>query len=338
MADASQNSLFSLLSARYGISTALQLMSLFGGGNDFSKGLGATQLATSGLEGLGSLTGTPSLQNLGGYAPYVAPGIAAAGLGYNLYNIAGNPNLSTSQKIGSSAVNAGESLAALYGPQAPYVAAFIAAQAIGGQMEKSGSPQIRAGGRQILAPLLPVTGFLDVLSGSKSPRASFNNMITSMGEVPVVGKPLGGMLRMFGLGTKPTEGTTFRRELGSVFNQIPALKGTDLTKYNIDPTAYNAFSPQVKDAAQKLGEILAAYAPEGKADPKAYAIQAQNILLNRFGAQTPDILTQLLPILSGKPSAPATSTAAPAAPGTTFGSPGLSTMVKSLLQGAQKAA
>ena len=149
-----------------------------------------------------------------------------------------------------------------------------------------------------------------------------------MGQVPVVGKPLGGMLRMFGLGTKPTEGTTFRRELGSVFNQVPVLKGTDLTKYNIDPAAYNAFSPQVKDSAQKLGEILAAYAPEGKADPKAYAIQAQNILLNRFGAQTPDILNQLLPILRGQ-QAGATTTAG-AAPTAAGG--GLASMIKGLTQ------
>jgi len=301
MADSSQNGLFSLLAARYGIGPALQLFGLISGqGSDFSKAIGATQLAKTGTQGLGYLLGNKGLSSLGGYAPYVSPGIAGAGLGYNLYNIANNPNLSTGQKIGQSSVNAATSLAALYGPQAPYVAAFIAAQAIGGKMQRSGSPQVRAGGRQILAPLLPVSGFLDVLSGSKSPKESFNNMITQMGQVPVIGKPLGGMLRAFGLGTKPTTGTMFRRELSDILGQFPATKGTDVTKYNMPVGGYGSFSPQSVTAAQQLGQILAAFAPSGRKNADAYALQAENVLLNRYGNTMPDILKQLLPLLRGE--------------------------------------
>jgi hypothetical protein len=340
VADGSENSIFSLLAARYGIGPALQLFSLFSGqGNDFSKGLGATQLAGQGIQGLGYLTGNTGLQSLGGLGPYVPPAIGAASLGYNLYNIAGNPNLSTKQKVGAGAVNAGESLAALYGPQAPYVAAFLAAQAVGGQMEKSGSPQIRAGGRQILAPLLPVSGFLDVLSGSKSPRASFNNMITQMGQVPVIGKPLGGALRMFGLGTKPTEGHMFRSELEQIFGQLAPLKGLNAANYNMPAGGYGSFSPQAVTDAQKLGQILAAYAPTGKSAPDAYALQAENVLLNKYGNQMPDIMKQLLPLLSGKQataSQPGPTVPAPA--GMAFGSPNLATMVKSLMAGQKRAA
>lgn len=280
--------------------------------NPVAQGLGGVGAATSGAEALGGLTGNTSLANLGGYAPYVGPVLGTAGLGLNLYNIANNPNLSTKQKIGAASVNAGEDLAALYGPQAPYVAAFIAAQAVGGQMERSGSPQIRAGGRQILAPLLPVQGFLDVLGGSKSPRASFNNMITQMGEVPVVGKPLGGMLRMFGLGTKPTEGHMFRSGMESLAGQIPALKGFDISKGNyaefMPLDQYNSYSPQARADAEQIAKKMASLSPEAKGDNlMPYSGQLARALLGNYGnditKKAPDILKMLGPQPAAQPAA-----------------------------------
>lgn len=325
MADAgSQNPLFSLLAARYGVSTALNILGLLNPeASAANKAFGAGQAGSGALQGLGSLTANPGLSQLGQILGLTAGG---AGLGYNIYNTATDPNLSSKQKAGQAALQTGEGvtlaapalaasgIAPALAPlavAAPYLAAAIAAQAVGGQMEKSGSPQIRAGGRQILAPLLPVMGFENVITGKQSPRAAANATIEGMKQVPVLGGPVGKMLGFLGLGTKPTTGTMFRNELGSVFNQIPQLKGTDLTKYNIDPAAFNAFSPDVQQAGSQLGQLLAAYAPSGKANPNAYAIQAQNILLNRFGNQAPQILSQVLPLLTGGQPAQTPATPAP---------------------------
>lgn len=349
MADTSQNPLFSLLAARYGVSTALNILGLLGASNasPVGQGLGATQAAGGALSGAGYLSGTPGLSQLG---QGLGTAAGLGGLGYGLYNTITDPRLSTSQKAGQAGIQGAEGAVALspalagatagtaaapvfaaLAPAAPYLAAFLAAQAVGGQMEKSGSPQIRAGGRQVLAPLLPITNFLSIIGGKQSPRAAANATIEGMKQVPVVGGPLGKMFGLFGLGTKPTTGTLFRNELGSVLNQIPQLKGTDLTKYNIDPNAYNAFSPDVQKAGMTLGQLLAAYAPSGKANPNAYAIQAQNILLNRFGNDLPTIMTQVLPLLTGGKPAPTTSPATPTTPPAVGG---FGSILANLLSGA----
>jgi hypothetical protein len=137
----------------------------------------------------------------------------------------------------------------------------------------------------------------------------------------------------------------FRKELGGIFDKIPALKGTDLTKYNMPTGGYGSFKPEEVTAAQQLGQILAAYAPSGKKNADAYALQAENVLLNRYGNNTSSMLSQILPLLGGKQPAGTPATAAqptsaqPAtAPASTaFGSLGFATMIKQLAQQAAAA-
>lgn len=352
MADVSQNPLFSLLAARYGLGTALQLLNLVGGQQSpVGQGLGATQAAGTGLGGLGFAMGSPQLAELGRALGLAA---GAGGLGYGLYSTLSDPNLSAGQKAGTAALQSGEGAVALspaisaavpavapalapLAAAAPYLAAFLATQAVGGAMEKSGSPQIRAGGRQVLAPLLPITNFLNVVTGRQSPRAAANATIQQMGQVPVVGKPLGSVMRFFGLGTKPTQGHEFRTELESLFGQIPALKGLNASQYRIPTAGYQSFDPKAVSAAEQLGKILAAYAPTGKAAPDQYALQTENILLNKYGNQMPQIMAQVLPLLGGQ-AAGGTASATGAAPAsgsmmsTTIGS-NLPAMLKSLVSG-----
>jgi hypothetical protein len=326
---AGASDLFSLLAARYGIGTAVSLMGLLSPGQSAAgKGFGATQAAGGALRGLGALSGNQGFSSVG---QGLGTAAGLGGLGYGLYNTISDPRLSTGQKAGTSAVQAGEGAVALspalagatagtalgpafaaVAPAAPYLAAFLAAQALSGQLQKSGSPQLRATGRAIGGPILPATGLINVISGQQSPRAAANATIEGIKQTPIIGKVAGPMMKFIGLGTEPTTGTKFRRELGSVLGQIPQLKGADLTKYNIDPAAFNALSPQVRQAGETLGKILAAYAPSGKKNPNAYAIQAQNILLNRYGNDLPGMLTQVLPMLTGQGQPPSAAGTPPA--------------------------
>jgi hypothetical protein len=299
---AAPTDLFSLLSARYGVSAALSLMSLFSpDAGGAQKAFGAAGALGTGAQAFGALSGNPSLSALG---DSLGKGLGLAGAGYGLYQTATNPNLSTGQKVGHSGVQAGEAVGSLLNP---YVGAGVAAKAVIDQLRQSGSPQVAATGRALGGPALPVEGLLSVLQGDASPRAAFNNMVTQIGQVPVVGGMLGSGLRMFGLGTKPTTGTMFRNELGSVLNQIPSLKGADITKYGAPDQAntlnYSMYDPKAVTAGQQLGKILAAYAPSGKQNPDAYGLQAENILLGNYGNQLSSMLPQILAMLQPKQTA-----------------------------------
>src|SRR5262249_36627193 len=157
-------------------------------------------------------------------------------------------------------------------------------------LEKSGSPQVRATGQSILQPIDPALGFESLVSGKQSPRAAFKSTVKSEEAVPLPaqivlsglmpGMPTGKVLEWLGLGGKPTTGTMFRNEIGQVFNQVPELKGTDTSKYNIDPNAYNAIDPGVRARAQALAGQLETYAPDSKKNPEAYQNQIVAMLLN----------------------------------------------------------
>lgn len=296
MADGSDNSLFSLLSARYGLGTALSLMSLFSPeASAAQKAFGGAQGTAQGLGGLGYLTGSPNVAALGKGLGQLA---GTGAFGYNLYDIASNPNLSTGQKAGQAGIQAGELAGSL---AIPYFGAGVAAKAVIDQLRRSGSPQVAATGRALGGPALPVEGLLSVIGGQQSPRAAFNSMVQNIKEVPILGKPLGKMMGFFGLGTKPTQGHQFRTELENIFGQLAPLKGLRAGKYQKPTGGYESFDPKAVTAAQQLGQILSAFTSTGKAKPQDYALQAENVLLNQYGNQMPQILAQLLPLLGPKP-------------------------------------
>lgn len=350
MADNSLNSLFSLFAARYGVNTALQLMSLLGyQGSDVGRGIGAGQAAGGGLQGLGYAFGSPELSQLGGKLGRAA---GYAGAGYGIYKTATDPNLSTRQKAAGTSRAVGDIALTAIPVFGQFYGLARALGLVGQHLEGSGSPQVRGLGRTLDYAAEPagVKGLWDTIGG-KSPGAAFKDAggmegltLDAMGPVGWAMRGLGW--RLPGLYHEPTTGTKFRTELGSIFDKIPALKGSDLTKYNMPTGGYGSFSPQAVTDAQKLGQILAAYAPSGKKSPDAYALQAENILLNRYGNDTSSILSQLLPALGGKQptgTQPAIGTqptgaqpaAAPAS--TAFGSPGFATMIKQLVQQAAAA-
>lgn len=271
---------FSQLVSRFGLNVALGLWQLFN-----KEGSPAARAFTGAKLGAPALRYGLNTSGFPGAASYVGPALGGAGLGYGLSQIAGS-NLPTKQKVGAGLQQGGELALAL---TVPYAAPALVARAIINQLQRSGSPQVAATGRALAAPALPVEGLLDVLSGRRSPRAAGNAMVAGMRNIPVLGGPIGSVLDAFGLGTKPTTGTMFRRELGSIFDRIPALKGTDPTKYNIDLNYYNSLPQSARDRARGYGDRFASLTPDARSNPNAYAIQAQNMLLNRFGANLPDI-------------------------------------------------
>jgi hypothetical protein len=288
--------LFSLLAAKYGIGTALGFMPLFSGqATAPSKAFAGAGLAGSGAQLGGLLSGNQSLSNIG---KGIGTGLGLAGTGYGIYQTATNPNLSTRQKAGHSGILAGEAAGSL---AIPYFGAGVAAKAVIDQLRRSGSPQVAATGRALGAPALPIEGLLSVIGGDQSPRQAFNSMVENVKRVPILGKPAGAVMNFFGLGTKPTTGTMFRRELGNVLKNFPQIQGANLGLYNAPTAGYEQYNPQTMDAVNKLAGILTGYTPHAKSNMPAYNLQAQNILLNTFGNQIPALLA------ATKPAAPASA-------------------------------
>lgn len=282
MADPVQQPLFTSLVERFGLNVALQLLPfLQGDSSTASKAFAGAGLVGTGARAAGNLTGSPALAVAG---QGIGTGLGLAGTGYNVYQTATNPNLSNVQKAGHSA---GDAINALLSMIVPYYGLGVAARAATGAMQRSGSPQVRGAGRGIAAPAIPVEGLLSVLQGDKSFRGAGNQMVSSIKNIPGIGGPLGSVLGAFGLGTKPTTGTSFRNEVGSIFDKIPQLKGTDTGKYNIDPGMYAGLPQAVKDNATSLSQKLAGLAPHASSNLSAYQNQIAAMLLNRFGANLP---------------------------------------------------
>lgn len=239
------------------------------------KAFAASGLASSGAKAAGAASGLTSLADVG---QGLGTASSLAGAGYGIYDIATNPNLSTKQKAGHAGETAANTVAGV--AFWPYGLA-LAARALTGLMEKSGSPQVSGAGKAIAAPALPVEAGLDVLRGDLSPRAAANRMVRSIADVPILGGPMGSVMRAFGLGTKPTTGTMFRRELGSVFDKL-GLKDPNMGAYNVDLTK---FTPEQIRSANQLAARITPFSRTAQSHPEnQYQTQTAGILLNSYGA------------------------------------------------------
>jgi hypothetical protein len=284
-APASPTDLGSLIS-RFGLPAALTLWQLIQNqGSDVSKGIGAANVASPAIKG--GLTAAGA----GGVARAVGPALAGAGLGLNLANIAGS-NLSNKQKVGAGVQAGGETAIGLTAP--PWGALSLIARALVQQLERSGSPQVSETGRTLAAPAAPVEALLNVSSGRQSPRAAGNAMVDL-----VRGTPFKPVLDLFGLGTKPTTGTMFRREAGTILDRL-GLTGVNTSRYNIDPKVYAAFPQAAKDAGVALATRIASLAPDARTNPQAYQNQLSAILLNQYGAALPQVAQSVLPMLQAR--------------------------------------
>src|ERR1051326_3601000 len=267
MADVSP--LLPALVAQYGLSGALQLLKLLDpNASTASKGFAGAQAGNLALQGASRVS--PSIASAtSGVAPYLGSLLSAAGLGYGLTNIA-KSDMPIKKKVGHSVDSAVAAAVPMYGLSK--VADYVF-----NKMEQSKSPQVSRFGQTLAAPTLPVQSFLSVLKGDQSPRAAGSALLNST-------------LSALGMGGyKPTTGTMFRHEASSVFDQIPELKGTDTSKYNIDLSVYNALPQNVRDEAQGLGTKIAGLTPDAKSNPQAYANQIAAMILNRYGANLPAI-------------------------------------------------
>jgi hypothetical protein len=307
--------LFSTLASKYGINAALALLPLLSGdASGASKGFAAANLAGTGAQAAGALSGSPTL---GGVGQGLGAAAGLAGTGYNISQIANNPNLSTQQKVGHSGRAATDALLSLL---IPYYGAAKAVQVVGQLLERSGSPQVRGAGTALDYAAEPggAKAFWSVAQGDKSPKAAAKGgdkqfILDLLGPLGIIARgtgtgqkvasgienygpiPFGGKLMgMLGIGSKPTTGTQFRHELGSLFDRIPALKGIDLSKYNMPTGGYGQYAPGVYDKAMQAGSAFAGRTADAARNPAAYSLQGANILLNKYGNQLPSVLAQLM--------------------------------------------
>ncbi len=291
---AQQPSFFQNLVDRVGLGGALQLLSLLNpNGTAASKGLAAGNLAQKGLSAFGF---NPTFGDIGmnmgvGKVPILPSALTAAGIGVNLADIAGNPNYSTGQKVGHAAFDTGATVASVANP---YVGLGVLARNIVGQLTKSGSPQVAATGRALQGPALPVEGLISVITGDATPKEAFNNMITSTGQIPVVGHAMKQALQVFGLGTPDTQGTTVRKQIGNIAGQVPALKGFQMGQDVLNADQYNSYKPETQKSAYALADLLGSYSPDYKKKQSDYQIQLGNSLLSKYGDTIPDVVRQIL--------------------------------------------
>jgi len=325
---ANQGNLFQSLVGRLGISGALQLLSILDpNASDFQKAFGGAQLANTGLQGLEAATGLPSLAAL---AKYGGPALGLAATGYNLANIVQDPNLSTGQKAGHAATQTG--LGALSYLYSPYVGAALAANAVGKQLETSGSPQIKKLGTFLDTASEPhgVQGLLSVIQGDKSPAAAFRDQGGLQGAAydvtNILSPGLGSIFEAMGwklpfLSHTPTTGTMVRDEAARVANQIPGLKGSKFEQDALTIPQYNAFTPDQQHAAYALANLIGGYSPDYKKSPKDYQIQLGNSLLKQYGPNIVGIATNVFDPQQqpqiGQMTSPQAKTTLPTAPGQT---------------------
>lgn len=275
------NPLFPLLVAKYGLSGAIQILNLINpDAPAVNKGIGAASLAGQGARLAGGIAGNPALSSLGSDIG-VAGNIAGTGLG--IYQTATDPNLSTKQKAGHAA---GIGANAIASSVVPYYWIGALAKGVADQLRASGSPQLRTAGKTIAAPALPVEGLLNVLSGDKSPRAAFNNMVSAVRDTPGLKQIASPILDLLGLGTKPTTGTEFRQGLQGIFGKVGLqnFNRADKNLYNAPKTG--AVSPD----SLALGAYIGSFAPGFNKNPEAYANQTANILTNTYGKNLPGVL------------------------------------------------
>jgi len=248
-----------------------------------------TALAPAAANAAPGAAQAPGVDYLGGAG--TALGLAATG--YDISNILNDPDLSRTQQVGRS----GRAVADLIMSLAiPYYGPAKAISAIGQQLEGSGSPQVRGLGRTLDYAAEPAgaKAFWDVVTGMRSPRAAFKAhggweglTLDAMGPVGLILRGLGVNLPF--LHHTPTTGTTFRKEVSRLFDQIPELRGTDTSRFNMEGgvEAYNAFSVEARTTAEaiarNLGPLSPTFTKQAADRQAAYTGQLANILLNRFG-------------------------------------------------------
>jgi hypothetical protein len=346
-----QSPLFSLLVAKYGLNTALALLPILDpNASGLQKGLAGTSLAASGASTAGQLGGYPWL-SAAGQGLGTALGLASAG--YGAYGAATNPNYSRAQQVGHSGRAVTD---AILGVLVPYYGLARAVGIVGQQLQRSGSPQIRGTGRALDQAVEPAgaKAFWSVAQGDKSPKAALTaagpeGLVTDLlGPLGAVLKgigvdrkvakgimdygpiPGGGKLaKMLGIGSPPTQGTQFRDQVNQLFSRIPALKGTDTSQYNIDPAKFDALNPAAKTWALSLAKALTPLTSAAEKNPDAYTIQLQNILLNKFGNDIPQ-----MGMATAAPTAATGGAATPPPPPSTNDTmPMLMSQIRKYLQG-----
>lgn len=310
------------------IAKALQSAAIMSSASNISGALGGPTIGSA----VGAVAGPAAGKFAGGT---VGPALAAAGTGYNLANIAGS-DMSRNRKLNESAGAVGDLAISAIPVAGPIYGAAQAGRALGSQMQRSSSPEVRGAGTAIRYAAAPSGEqmFQDVIRGRASPRAAFANHGGLAGAMYDTMGPIGAGLRGAGvelpfLSHTPTHGTQFRDQLGSVFGRVPTLSGLDYGAYNIDPNAFNALTPEARNAARLVGNLVAQGLPSAATNREAYAIQAQNILLNRYGndfvRMLPDVLPRLLGPAGGQPATGAGTPPTPTTPG-----PGLQTIASQI--------
>jgi len=257
------------------------------------QGIGAASLANSAANLLVGPT------QAGGY---LGPALGGAAVGYNVFQDATNPNLSTGQRAGHAGGDVANAALSYF---VPYYGEALALNSVGTQLEKSKSPQLQKFGIFLDETTMPagVKGFQSVLQGDESPAAAFKASGGLQGLAYDVTNLLapgsGSLFKAFGI-KLPFLNSAYEIIAGDWSSDvcssdlIPQLKNTNLASYNIDPSLYNSLTPDAREAGLQLGQFLSHYAGDAKKNPNAYAIQAQNMILNRYGDQTPTIANQIL--------------------------------------------
>lgn len=304
--------LFPSLVEKFGINVALALLPFLNGqSSTASKAFSGASLAGTGARIAGGLSGNPALSALG---KGIGSALGLASGGYGAYQAATDPSLNRTQQIGHSGRAVADTLMGLL---IPYYGLAKSLSIVGQVLQGSGSPQVRGAGRALDQAAEPAgaKAFWSVAQGDMSPKAALTKagpegFITDMlgpvgailkgvgadknvsrnimdyGPIPFAGKALS----MLGIGSKPTTGTMFRKDVGSIFDRIPALKGLDTSKYTIDPGFYNSLPQEIRDRATAYSQQLASLSSNAKSNPQAYQNQIAAMLLNAYGANLPQNL------------------------------------------------
>jgi hypothetical protein len=237
--------------------------------------------AAAGLSQGAQFSGNPTLAGIGGDVGF---GLGLAGAGYNIYNTLNNPNLDTAHKGAGIGEGIGEGIASYV---TPWGALPAISTALGGQLQKSGSPEVRGTGRFLSTLGRPV----DV---TKNPFTAHG--LKNFGETLALGGPIGMALsNAIGFNpfeSKPTTGTLYRDELGQIFGKL-GVKGANMGLYNAPTAGYQSYDPKALAASQSLAQFLTPYAHDARKNMPAYTLQTQNLLLNNYGNDLPSLAEKI---------------------------------------------
>ena len=279
----------------------LALRALLSSNDPLAKAQAAIALASMGAStgGLGGLSNA-----LGG-----------AGFGLNLAQIA-RANASTGRKA-VEGVKAGAKLGVgvAVPPAAPFIALQAIAESLGNELRKSGSPQVRGLGTFLGDAATPqfTRATEAMLAGDVNPRTAINSAGGpagfTMSAVDPVGSAVLNALGINPLANTQTKGVQFRSQMKGVTDKLGIPAGgrtTNKQQIDIDPETFASLSPEARDAALRIGLLVSGASTFGqKGNAAPFALQAQNILLNRYGEDIVGMLPQVEEKLGGPlPPAP----------------------------------